>query len=145
MDGTGNLFSPILMELEQHDVQIITLPQTGKQDYDTLTSYVQQKLPDTEYVLIAESFSGPIAALLAMQGHHMMRGIIFVATFLSPPHPALLNIVKFLPIKWMMSLPFSKSIYRALLFEKNTAIKTIELFETTLHPISQSLIKQRIT
>ena len=49
---------------------------------------------DKDCILVAESFSGPIAAAV---DNHNIRGICFVATFLKPPRPFLLSLTQILP------------------------------------------------
>jgi alpha-beta hydrolase superfamily lysophospholipase len=102
MDGTGYLFKDVIDHMSGSDYQIVSFPVDTNQDYQTLISYVKNKLPDEDYVLIAESFSGPIAAELAkdkeMSG---LKAVIFVATFLSSPNRFLLAASKFFPVKVM--------------------------------------------
>ena len=63
MDGTGILFQPFLdIFPEEIETQIITFPCNEKLSYQELISYVCDKLPkDNDFVILAESFSGPIA------------------------------------------------------------------------------------
>ena len=67
MDGIGELFSPLIPELNSVDYIVIPFPQTGKQDYHTLTAFIREKLPGQVFILLTESFSGPIAVQLAQQ------------------------------------------------------------------------------
>jgi hypothetical protein len=53
MDGTGELFAPLLKHLSKFDVEIIAYPQVGGQDYQTLIDFVSGKLPNEKYILSA--------------------------------------------------------------------------------------------
>ena len=58
LDGTGDMFAPILSLLTDFDTEVISLPQSGSQDYETLCEHVKLSLPSEDFILIAESFSG---------------------------------------------------------------------------------------
>ncbi|MCI5146853.1 MAG: hypothetical protein D3923_15345 [Candidatus Electrothrix sp. AR3] len=67
MDGTGILFKPLLKEFsEDIDVRALSYPCDTKLSYSQLVEYVRKKLPEREdFILVAESFSGPIGYFLA--------------------------------------------------------------------------------
>ena len=46
LNGTGNLFNAFLSQYPEPDVQVLTLSQSGKQDYDTLTDNIYSRLPE---------------------------------------------------------------------------------------------------
>ncbi|WP_162938095.1 alpha/beta fold hydrolase [Kiloniella sp. EL199] len=144
LDGTGNLFAPFLEQLNIDDVQVISLPDTGSQDYETLTSYVERLLPNKPFVLVAESFSGPIAALLSLREMENLKGIVFVATFLSNPNPLLLSVAKYLPLKFMANMPFSSAILRTFLLGKNADDNLLSLFRATLEEMSPTILRARL-
>lgn len=145
LDGTGLMFAPFLSLLQSFDTQIIPFPQSGSQDYNTLKELVKSQLPNEDFVLIAESFSGPIAAMLAKENIKKMRGVVFVATFLSPPNIILLNIAKILPLKILSKFPFSKHMIRALFLGRNANNAIVELFLNTVKSLSSDIIKARIS
>lgn len=60
---------------------MIPLPQAGEQDHLTLVKHVAEHLPATDFIVLGESFSGPIAATLARQKHPHLKGVIFVASY----------------------------------------------------------------
>ncbi len=144
LDGTGEMFSQILGAFAGYETQIISLPKSGAQDYNSLTSYVSERLPDEDCILIAESFSGPIAADLGSRGHSKIKGVVFVATFLSPPQKFLLAISKAMPLKLMARLPFATEAHRFLFLGKNANDELVKLFQQTISDLDTSLIRNRI-
>ena len=138
MDGTGNLFSPILNELSEFNCEVITLPASGPQDYLTITDFVKKRLPKDDFILVAESFSGPIGAALEMSGVENMKGIIFVATFLSAPQKLLLGLARVLPIKFLSSLPLAIILHKALFLGPNASKELLVLFQQTLLSLPSS-------
>ena len=68
MEGTGQLFAPLLEEIAPTvRVQVVRYPVNFTGGYRQLTDLARQSLPLTgDYVLLGESFSGPIAIALAL-------------------------------------------------------------------------------
>jgi len=90
MDGTGQLFAPFAAALNGAvETRIVSYPPSVA-DYNTLTAFASKALPtDGEYILLGESFSGPIATMLAASRPPGLVGLILCATFVGPPRPAL--------------------------------------------------------
>ncbi len=101
MDGTGILFQPFLKSLPQDiSTRVIHYPCDKELSYKKLVSFVQKQLPkDIEFILLAESFSGPIAYKLA--NNKKLKAIIFVASFIQPPNK-LLALLKILPVSFFI-------------------------------------------
>ena len=91
MDGTGDLFAPLLRELPpEWDVQVVRYPVNFDGGYAQLTDFARALLPiDRDYVLLGESFSGPIAIQLAAETPPHLRGVILGCAFASNPRPRL--------------------------------------------------------
>jgi sigma-B regulation protein RsbQ len=89
MDGTGDLFKPLLKQLPRAiNPQVISYPLDKPLGYAGLINYVRSQLPrDEEFVLLGESFSGPIALALASGKLERMRALILVCTFQNHPRP----------------------------------------------------------
>lgn len=101
LDGTARLLDNFCRELA-HDTEVINYPPNAA-TYMELDALVQERLPfDEDYILIAESFSGPIAIKLAAQKPSGLLGVVFVATFAKRPRatPHVLTFVlNLLPVK----------------------------------------------
>lgn len=91
MDGTGELFAPLLSALPAAPAPIV-LRYPGDQalGYADLETRVRQALPaHTPFVLLAESFSGPLGAAIAAAPPSNLRGLILCASFVRSPLPRL--------------------------------------------------------
>lgn len=104
MDGTGHLFEPFVAALkDEFKIQIIPYSANQAMGYKALLQLVQAQLPVSEpYVLLGESFSGPIAIELAAQAHPQLLGLVLCSTFVRNPRPALAHLgclLKILPIR----------------------------------------------
>lgn len=142
LDGSGELFAPLLSFLQHFECQIISLPNTTNQNYQFLAEYVLTQLPKDDFILLAESFSGPIAILLSQQRNKNLKGIILVATFISPPRKHLVLLTKILPIKILLSLPFGCYLYSYLFFDNN--LNLFKLLKQTINTIPTKILKQRL-
>ncbi|MDO8438978.1 MAG: alpha/beta fold hydrolase [Telluria sp.] len=90
MDGTGELFSGFAAALgDELRTQVISYPPDHALDYRSLADFVRERLPLEEpYVLLGESFSGPVAIALAAEGHPGLLGLVLCCTFARNPFPA---------------------------------------------------------
>ncbi|MCA3020465.1 MAG: alpha/beta fold hydrolase [Rhodocyclaceae bacterium] len=88
MDGTGDLFDSIQSALiGDIETLVISYPVDQALSYSELTEYVRARLPtDGQFVLLGESFSGPIATNVAGSPPPNMVGLILCATFVRSPH-----------------------------------------------------------
>jgi pimeloyl-ACP methyl ester carboxylesterase len=88
MDGTGVLFGDFVAALPAGiDALVIRYPVSESLDYASLESLVREQLPQRPFVLLAESFSGPIGLSIASNPPSMLRGLVLCATFAKLPFP----------------------------------------------------------
>ena len=89
LDGTGARITPFLREMERTvQVRVLEYPPDQPLGYAELESLVRQGLPQGErYVLLAESFSGPIAIRVAADPPPDLAGVILCGTFARNPLP----------------------------------------------------------
>lgn len=110
MDGTGKLFDPLLRQLPSHiKPAVIRYPTTDKLSYQALTELAREQVPRKQpYLLLGESFSGPIAISLAASAGAQLKGVILSCTFARNPRQFLSKfgvLVPSLPIHaWSMPL-----------------------------------------
>lgn len=89
LDGTGDLFAPLLEALPGQDCQVISYPPDRAMDYAGHEAHVRERLPESEpYALLAESFSGPVGISIASSRPQNLRGLILCCSFASNPLPA---------------------------------------------------------
>jgi pimeloyl-[acyl-carrier protein] methyl ester esterase len=107
LDGTGELFAPFLaMAPSNCRVQSMKLPPDRGLSYSELAEWVDARLPDGPLVLLAESFSGPLAILVASRCVRV-AGLVLSTTFLERPLPGVLAFVsRLVPRRaWMQPPP----------------------------------------
>jgi len=88
MDGTGILFEPLLRALpETIRPIVVSYPPDLPLGYDDLLPIVLDALPRDPFVLVGESFSGPLALRAAAARPAGLVGVVLVATFVTSPIP----------------------------------------------------------
>jgi pimeloyl-[acyl-carrier protein] methyl ester esterase len=87
MDGTGKLFAPFIEALpEGLEALPISYPNDRPLSYPELGELVVKRLPATgPFVLLAESFSTPLAIQIAVATPQGLKALILVAGFASNP------------------------------------------------------------
>jgi pimeloyl-ACP methyl ester carboxylesterase len=106
MDGTGELFQAFLAALKDEFTTIVVqYPTERTLTYLELTSLAASHLPTgTPFVVLAESFSGPVAISLATSKPRGLVGLILCASFARNPRPwlgYLIPILGWVPKNWM--------------------------------------------
>ncbi len=87
LDGTGNLFDPLVaVTPTEWETQVVRYPRDEVLDYPAYGGFVRGLLPSREdYLLLGESFSGPIAISLAAEHPPNLRGLVLCNTFAKNP------------------------------------------------------------
>lgn len=103
-DGTGELFHDFIKALDStQKIHVLHYPTENAFSYEVLEKFVQQSISPAEpYVLLGESFSGPIAASMASKKDVNLKGLIFCCSFTQNPRPEfskLTPLVNVLPIQ----------------------------------------------
>lgn len=95
MDGTGELLTDFAAALAPElDADIVSYPRDVVLDYPDLVAFVRDRLPREEpFVLIAESFSGPVAISLAASRPEGLIGVVLCASFAQAPQPGKLRLL----------------------------------------------------
>lgn len=104
MDGTGNLFAPLIEALKDEiEITVVRYPTHEPLGYSELEAIARRALPASgQFILLGESFSGPIAISIAESRPEGLVGLVLCCTFVRNPRPALSAIgglASHLPIK----------------------------------------------
>jgi pimeloyl-ACP methyl ester carboxylesterase len=144
LDGTGALFHSFLNALDS-GIRTIVVPYPRDRDmnYAGLEEVVRSLLPEPgSFVLLAESFAGPIAIAIAASRPAGLRGVILTCSFARNPRPLLAPLrplVRFLPLR---TAPITLLAAPALGRFATPALRS-ELAEA-LSRVSSSVIRGRL-
>lgn len=92
LDGTATLHSEFVAAVDHacDSVSVVSYPPDRALDYRALEVLVRDSLPnDAPFVLLGESFSGPIALSIAASPPANLVGLVLSTTFASSPLPLL--------------------------------------------------------
>ncbi len=143
LNGTEGLFQPLMERApEIFNVLCISYPTDEIKDYAELTAMVLSRLMliQGKFILVGESFSGPIALFVSHQKPQGLLGTILVATFISAPN---LKIGRFLP--WTLGFRVAKPLYAlriALNRGKNSSL--LKATSTELQKVMPKVLASRI-
>lgn len=140
-----NISTPYIKN--EWDIEIIEYPKNQILTYPELQEYVFKKVIDYhEFYVLAESFSGPIAASLATLCHDSLKGIIFAASFIETPL-LLANVGS----KIFNKLPFMNSLHKVpfhmlkhLLLNNYHDVEVEEKIKEFLLTAKEEVIQSRI-
>ncbi|WP_426400893.1 alpha/beta fold hydrolase (plasmid) [Ralstonia sp. R-29] len=145
MDGTGRLFQPLLAEMNKGiEPKVITYPESEPLTYEALLPRIQAAVQaiDGPYVVLGESFSGPLAIEIAASRPLGMRGLILCCTFARNPHP------RMRPLRSALNLlPFNvaiASIGSRLLFGRFFTQPLHRMFQQAVATVTPAVFRVRL-
>ncbi|MBL0039652.1 MAG: alpha/beta fold hydrolase [Xanthomonadales bacterium] len=143
MDGTGALFDGFVASMPAGiDVAVIRYPGHESADYPTLEDLVRDQLPKRPFVLLAESFSGPIGLSIAADPPAMLRGLILCCTFAKSPVPFgrwMRHIVR-----WAPAHKLPQRLLDLFLLGRYASADLRAKFAEVMASVSPQVMKQRV-
>ena len=89
MDGTGIMFEPFLEALGKWPTRVLRYP-VALTSYADCIAFARDHLPvDRPFLLLGESFSGPVALALGAERPKGLVGVVLCSTFARNPRPGL--------------------------------------------------------
>ncbi|MED5596941.1 alpha/beta fold hydrolase [Janthinobacterium sp. P210006] len=145
MDGTASLFRHFEAALHAQaaiGIRAITYPAVPL-DYAALEAFVRERLPrDRPFVVLAESFSGPLGAALRAAPPPGMRALVLCCSFVRNPRPMLAPLRHLLDLVPFGALP-GFALRQALLAPYATPQLQAEL-AAALAQVPPGVLRQRL-
>jgi pimeloyl-[acyl-carrier protein] methyl ester esterase len=143
MDGTVKLFGDFVCALSPGvHAEVVSYPGDRGLGYDDLEALVRGYLVDGEpTVLVAESFSGPIAMRLAAAPDVAVRGVVLVATFARPPAPRTLAVLAKLGV---FHLEPPRLVLRALLLGRDAPADLVKEVQAAIASVPPKVLAYRL-
>lgn len=142
LDGTGTLYQQLAQQLApDHELQVIAYPLDQALGYQQLLDFIRPQLPQQPFVLLAESFSGPLGILLAGEKPAYLQALVLCATFGRNPLPALKGLSQAVD-----KLPWNELVHHwtALWLQGRYASPELSaLLENALTMVPEQVIKYR--
>lgn len=144
MHGSGQLFAPLLRELPGNiKPQLVSYPQDRPLDYEGHLEIVMAALPvDEPFVLLGESFSGPLVLMAAARRPKGLCGVILCATFVTWPLPLPVSVAGLLVSLGLFRMK-STHLFLSLLLGKNASEELKGLFADTFTHLTPEVLAAR--
>ena len=144
MDGTGTMFAEFSSSLgERNRPIVVSYPIDQQLGYGDLEAHVRAVLPkDESFVLLGESFSGPIAIALAASKPLGLIGLVLCCTFARNPVPLLeplKSIINILPLTSRFS-----DLGAPLMFGRFSTFNLKRTLRQTLARVPVSTLRARL-
>ena len=144
LDGSGELFRPLRQVLPSYlKSQVIPYPADCVLSYDELVPFVQRTFPRGEpFILLGESFGGPLSLKCALPPLANLRAVILSATFVTNPLPATLSWVP--RVSWMIRFKPPDTMVRFYAAGMDSTQELVELFQEARRKTRSRVLAGRI-
>jgi pimeloyl-ACP methyl ester carboxylesterase len=145
LDGTGKLFKPFLNALPLNiRTQVIVYPDDRLLTLDDYADWVKERLPPGRIVLLAESFSGPVALTLLSKLGKLLDAVIFSASFAEPPRSLLLRFAPLFAYTGVLLRSMPDFPLRRFCLGMDASTDQIALVRETLAEVSPQILAHRL-
>jgi len=143
LNGTTGLFNPLIdCVQESFEVFPVSYPLNEEKTYPELTSYVLEQIKSVKgkYIILGESFSGPISLFVSAEKPEGLIGLVLVATFITAPS---FKVGRFLP--WKIGFSLTRPLYSIrLALSKDENQSLISRISTEMQKVSPQVLSSRI-
>lgn len=146
MNGTGELFAKFVQALpgwiEPH---VVSYPRDRLLSYEQLKAIARSFIPpDGQFVILAESFSTPLAVSLASENPPGLQALVLCAGFVSPPlHKVPSRIASiFAPVLFKIGLP--SSLCRYFLVGGRASEGLVRSVQSAISGVSSGVMAHRL-
>lgn len=146
LEGTGRLFDPFLRVLpERFAPLVMSYPVDVTMSYDETVDFVFHHIPrDTRYVVLGESYSGPVALGLAARYPSIVQAIVLCSTFISSPYPLLLPwLSRLIPPSFVLHHP-PRALTRYFMCGEDAPDTFVDFLADTMRTVHSAVLTQRV-
>jgi pimeloyl-[acyl-carrier protein] methyl ester esterase len=143
MDGTGKLFRGLTEVIPpQWPHRLLAYPADRVLSYQQTLDLVQNDLAnERQMVLLAESYSGPIALRFAAAHPARVTAVVLCASFIHPPLPSW---VRWVVGPWMFSCHPPKLALRALMVGRNAPDAVVSEVRAAIAMVRPKVLASRV-
>jgi len=146
MDGTGLSFEPVLPLLpDSAKITVVRYPADKLLSFDeTVECAAAQIPPGDPPIVIAESFSGPVAIKMIGTGRIKARALILCATFAKSPRPVIWRVMHFLRLPLLIKPDMPKRFFRFVIGDDYLLDKLLPLWKKIHARVPARVMQQRL-
>ncbi len=145
-DGTGDLFADFIAALpESWTATTIAYPTDRFLRYAGLRPFVSAAVPQAErFVLVAESFSAPLAVWYAATNPHNLAAVVICAGFVRNPLRGWSGAVRAVAKPWLFKMKPPRTILEYFLLGQNAPSGLLQSLRHALQRVSPSVLSGRL-
>lgn len=146
MDGTGELFADFVTLLPSWiEPRVVRYPRDLKLSYNQLLPILESALPSDEpFIILAESFSTPLAVKFAAEAPKGLLALVLCSGFVSPPRRGVLRSIALIlaPVLFAFGLP--ESVCRHFLVGDAAPKSLIDSVRATVSKVPGGVLAHRL-
>jgi pimeloyl-[acyl-carrier protein] methyl ester esterase len=145
MDGTGELFTGLLKKLPKaFEAEVVRYPTDRNLSYSQLKELVESvTLVSDPFVLIAESFSAPLAIQSAAANPPNLKGLVICAGFVTSPVKGILRFIYSLLAPIFFRVPLPGFAVRLLLLGPRAQSSLLAAVQAAISSVKPSVLSTR--
>jgi pimeloyl-[acyl-carrier protein] methyl ester esterase len=146
LDGSGQMFADFLTALpDTLTTTVVEYPTERFLPYTELLQFVTAAIPKIEpFVILAESYSTPIALKYAATNPSNLAALIICAGFVQKPVGNWSRLVKMIAKPWIFTLRPPRFFLEYFLIGRNAPAALIERFRQTLQLVHPEVLSARV-
>lgn len=146
MDGTGELFAEFVRLLPGWiELRVVSYPRDRRLSYGQLLPIVKSALQtDEPFVILAESFSTPLAVEFAAETPKGLQALILCAGFISPPLSGLLRRVALILAPALFSFGLPQRVCRYFLVGNAASKSLVDSVRATISRVPSGVLAHRL-
>jgi pimeloyl-[acyl-carrier protein] methyl ester esterase len=142
-DGTGDLFAPLQAALGK-DLASRAVRYDAERSLEDYMDNVVRILPHENAVLVAESFSGPVALSLLAQYPARIKYAVLCATFAVSPFRALTRVARYMPTFLFTPTRMQESLLRRFCLNGERDDSLVDRAASVVRSMSAATIRDRL-
>ncbi len=146
MDGTGLSFEPLLPFLSKDTkVTIVRYPTDKLLSFEETVECAAAQIEASDPpIVIAESFSGPVAIQLIGSGRVKAKALILCATFAKSPRPIVWRIMSFLRLPLLIRPDMPKRFFKIVIGEDKLIAELLPLWKKVHANVPARIMNHRL-
>ena len=144
LDGTATMHAEFVEAVRPsfETVRVIAYPLEQVQSYGELEALVRDSLPEGKFVLLGESFSGPIAISIAAAQPRGLAGLVLSTSFARTPVPLLSSFAALVRVAPIRALP--QTLLSAILLGPWRTPELMASLRHALESVATEVLRARV-
>lgn len=147
LDGTGKSFEPLLPFIAADaQITIVRYPTDKFLSFEETVECAAAQIPGGHPpVVIAESFSGPVAVQMIASGRVQARALVLCATFARSPHPVAWRLMRFLRLPLLIRPEMPKYFFKFIIGDDQRIAALMPLWKKVHAAVPARVMASRLS